>query len=118
MLFYNAMKRTEKFSFFQRCVGRCEAQDGLFLLTSEQSFRSVAVCGSGSASREERSAAVIGIEWRVFAQFEWYRGECLRLKYEAEIFLFYRGISISYFDLSNGLDYLQGNKFPFRVRFA
>ena len=63
----NAMKRKEKICIFQRCGGWCEAQDAVFLLTPEQSFRNLAVCGSSHGSRKERSAAVIGIEWRACA---------------------------------------------------
>ena len=46
----------------------------------------VALC---HGSREDRSSTVIGIEWRDFAQFEWYRGDTSSSQFvEAEAFIF------------------------------
>ena len=109
MLFLNALKRTEKISFFQRCVGWCEAQDALFLLTLEQSFRIHLFCwaiGKSTAiyGREERQAAVIGFEWRASRNLSGTAGLCLRLNSETGAFCFYSGIStVSNFDLSGML---------------
>lgn len=93
MLFLNALIRTEKISFFQGCVGWCEAQDALFLLTLEQSFRIHLICGAIGEStaiygREERLATVIGIEWRVLRNLSGTAGLCLRLNSETGAFCF------------------------------
>ena len=69
------MMRTEKKRGFQRCVGWCEAQFGLFLLTSEQSSRNARRSWDSAHGVGKNGQPPLSVLSGAHAQFEWYRGD-------------------------------------------